>query len=256
MWSFSPSLTHASSTLVRSSNPSVCVLGWLGAAEKHLKNYIQLNNELGYDVFHYTSPMSAINSQTAFLKQAENLADELSRLAEPPFRIHALSNNGAYTYACMAKFLPEHFIQSVILDSGPSFLTPEIFARGFTGALCGLFKITPVNYQQPLIYPTLRYLYHHLLKTGSTMDKSIKTLHEAMHEIPVASTDYLFLYSNADRLIPASDIELFSQELKIRASSKSRIILHDFQHSDHVLHLRTFPSEYRDIVRRFWRPQG
>ena len=97
-------------------------------------------------------------------------------------------------------------IKGIILDSGPSFSCPTVWAKGITSSMTGL-DASNIEHQHPLLLSMAFSLSRKYFESPEIL-KHLRKIREAwsLHIPPVPR---LYLYSKSDALIPSNHIESF-----------------------------------------------
>lgn len=148
--------------------------------------------------------------------------------------LHAMSNLGAFHLAFFMRQL--HLDRSdlgerqrntilahtrgVVFDSAPSPLDNATMARGYMGYIdswrpnfwkrmrARMYRSAPEqqHYERPLLTPLLQ-LFCRALNLLPSFESNLRALHVSLHSLLPASAHLLYLYSDADGLIPSSAVE-------------------------------------------------
>uniref|UniRef100_F7DY64 Transmembrane protein 53 n=1 Tax=Ornithorhynchus anatinus TaxID=9258 RepID=F7DY64_ORNAN len=224
----SGSSSDPGSTESSQNRPVVILLGWGGCSDKNLSKYsaIYANRKLLELLFDY-------------------------EIEKKPVLFHVFSNGGAMLYRYIAELIHSHRqfshlrVAGTIFDSAPG-------RRNLTGAvralstvlaprnaalrlllLCAFVVVVAVF--RILLYPATRYLH---------------ASHYDALRAEASRWPELYLYSKADRIVPAGDVEAM-----VRARLDRRVLVRavDFTSSAHVRHLRDYPTYYAGLCLSFMR---
>lgn len=255
------------------SKTVVVLLGWLGAKQRHLRRYADWYTSRGYHVVTFTLPMSDIVSYKAADMTEENmgllakhLMDCLDEEDEKHLVFHTFSNTGWLMYgAILEKFREEDTtvmekIKGCIVDSAPvDTPDPRVWASGFSAAFLkkqsvaskGVQKLDSTDEARPAITETVLLLvlekfFGVVLNLPSINRRLQDVLSQLSSEQP--NCPQLYIYSSADRVIPAKSVETFIERQR-KAGYEVRSC--DFVNSPHVDHYRNHPSLYTSQLTTF-----
>ncbi|OWM90656.1 transmembrane protein 53-A [Punica granatum] len=271
-----------------SRNPSDCssaksrtvvvLLGWLGAKQKHLKRYAEWYASMGFHAITFTFPMSEILSYQVGGKAEQNiellvnhLADWLEEEIGKNLVFHTFSNTGWLTYgAILEKFQKENpslvgNIRGCIVDSAPvAAPDPQVWASGFSAAFLkkqsvatkgitsSTASITEVaSVPKPAVTEAalllvLEKFFEVILNLPSVNKRLSDVLDVLSSQQP--KCPQLYIYSSADRVIPAGSVESFIEEQR-RIGREVRAC--NFISTPHVDHFRNDPQLYTSQLTRF-----
>lgn len=266
------------------SKTVVVLLGWLGAKQKHLKKYAEWYTSKGYHVITFTFPMADVLSYQPGGKAEQNvhmlvdhLADWLEEENEKNLVFHTFSNTGWLTYGVML----EHFhrqdpslmekIRGCIVDSAPvANADAEVWASGFSAAFLKKNSVATkgrVSSDESGIKVSIGSNEDLVLKpkaTEAALLLVLKKFFEVVLHLPsvnrrlsdvlsMLSTKQpgcpqLYMYSSADRVIPADSVESFVDAQR-KAGHDVRAC--NFVSSPHVDHFRNDPKLYTSQLSQF-----
>jgi hypothetical protein len=238
--------------------PMVCLLGWLGANWKHLSKFSSWYSACNVPTLATIArtptvvmPSIAHTHVKQYLKQIDALHEQDRRLM-----FHTLSGNGLLFLGRIV--LDPEFekikdrVCGVIIDSAPPEIRADRFARGFVGAAKTLlgYKMTPEGskdfYKHSLLSPLYEFAFRQYLEVWGKK-KEFETLRDSViAKLP--NVPQLFIYSDADDLVPAEDIQLFIQMTKKFSKDVQEL---RFTDSRHVMHFKVHPREYSEKVLSF-----
>ncbi|KAJ1436353.1 hypothetical protein SESBI_04385 [Sesbania bispinosa] len=266
------------------SKTVVVLLGWLGARQKHLKKYAEWYTSKGFHVITFTFPMNEILSYKPGGKAEKNvhmlvnhLADWLEGENQKNLVFHTFSNTGWLTYGVIL----EHFqkqdssmmekIRGCIVDSAPvAYPDPQVWASGFSAAFLkknsvatkgrvfsdesGIkvsigsdeaegFKPAATEAALLLILKKFFEVVLYLPAVNRRLSDVLSMLSSKQPGCP-----QLYMYSSADRVIPADSVESFV-EAQRRAGHDVRAC--NFVSSPHVDHFRNDPKLYTSQLSQF-----
>lgn len=135
--------------------------------------------------------------------------------------------------------------QGIIIDSAPSQATPSIWSKGFLSAV---FSEAAQDVAES--HPLLLRGTHALAERYLSLPHVVKRIREIRHawQYRVPPCPQLYLYSEADALIPYHHVELFMQQ---QAAHGIPVHHHRWVDSAHCEHLRKHPQQYTNLCRSF-----
>ena len=156
-----------------------------------------------------------------------------------------MSNGGARSFCCFEEHFKRNFktlnIETMIIDS-----CPTLEAKTFPGTkffVSALPKLVAKILDFLLIPFLLGSSVWSMLNPKSSVFYQQRT--RILQELKVPK---LFLYSRADTVVPAVDIE---EAIEIARINGSKVEFLDFKDSPHVQHLRMHPQLYISTVKAF-----
>ncbi|KAK6931766.1 Protein of unknown function DUF829, TMEM53 [Dillenia turbinata] len=266
------------------SRTVVVLLGWLGAKQKHLKRYAEWYTSRGFHAITFTFPMSEIISYQVGGKAEQDvellvshLADWLEEECGKNLVFHTFSNTGWLTYGViLEKFQKQDpslmsNIRGCIVDSAPvASPDPQVWASGFSAAFLKKHSVAtkgnpssgvsdkelPVG-SKTLVEPSPAVTEAALLVLLEKFFKvvfKIPTVNRRLSNVlGVLSSEQpgcpqLYIYSSADRVIPADHVESFIEEQR-KIGREVRAC--NFMYTPHVDHFRNNPNLYTSQLNRF-----
>ncbi|KAL2323959.1 hypothetical protein Fmac_023017 [Flemingia macrophylla] len=266
------------------SRTVVVLLGWLGARQKHLKKYAELYTSRGFHVITFTFPMGEVLSYTPGGKAEQNvhllvdhLAGWLEGESEKNLVFHTFSNTGWLTYGVIL----EHFqnqdpsvterIKGCIVDSAPvAHPDAEVWASGFSAAFLKKNSVATkgrvyadesgikvsigsendLGLKPAAIEAALLLVLKKFFEVILCLPSVNRRLSDVMTRLSTKqpSCPQLYMYSSADRVIPADSVESFV-EAQRRAGHDVRAC--NFVSSPHVDHFRNDPKLYTSQLNQF-----
>lgn len=259
------------------SRTVVVLLGWLGAKQKHLKRYAEWYSSRGYHVITFTFPMSEILSYQVGGKAEQDiellvnhLADWLEEKHGKNLVFHTFSNTGWLTYGViLEKFQKQDpvlmtRIKGCIVDSAPVAVPdPQVWASGFSAAFLKKNSVatkrimTINNKDADVTIETKTSLDATPAVTEAALLVVLEKFFEVVLNLPAVnrrlsdvldlltsrqpSCPQLYIYSSADRVIPAISVESFVEEQR-RIGRNVRAC--NFISTPHVDHFRNNPELY------------
>ncbi|NXD14191.1 TM53B protein, partial [Nothocercus nigrocapillus] len=238
------------------AQPVVILLGWAGCQDRHLAKYSAIYSQRGCAIIRYTAPWRMVFFMESFgIKSLQTPARKLLELLfdysmeNRPVLFHVFSNGGVmlYRYILEAVHTEQPFkslrVVGTIFDSAPG-------RRNLRGALRALETVlvsanvllkyfllfsfaTTAVVMRIILYPLTRFMH--------------ETHYDALLKAPSRWPE-LYLYSQADAIIKASDVEQMA-DARQRLGVSARAV--DFSDSAHVSHLRAYPTSYSNLCRTF-----
>lgn len=266
------------------SQTVVVLLGWLGAKQKHLKRYAEWYTSRGFHVVTFTFPMSEIVSYKAGGKAeidveslANHLADWVAEESEKKLVFHTFSNTGWLTYGVILekfrKLDPSVMgkIKGCVVDSAPvAAPDPLVWASGFSAAflkkqsvaakgipdpnISGMGVVMTVNSSEQSKPAVLEAAMLTVLEKFFDVVLNLPAINRRLADVlEILSMEQpkcpqLYIYSSADRVIPAKCVESFVDK-QIRAGHEVRAC--NFGNSPHVDHFRNHPNLYSSQLTSF-----
>ncbi|KAJ4744826.1 alpha/beta-Hydrolases superfamily protein [Rhynchospora pubera] len=268
------------------SKAVVVLLGWLGSKQRHLKKYAEWYTSKGYHVITFTFPMSDVVSYRVGGKaerDLELLASHLANWVEEEggsLVFHTFSNTGWLAYGGILEKLRKKDPSSIdkikgcIVDSAPvDAPDPQVWASGFSAAFLkknsvasrGSLPVPKEKRTDVLVVSEsgsgldLKPAFHEAALLG-VLEKffdvilNIPSINRRLSDIlDVLSSNQpkcpqLYIYSSADRVIPAKSVESFIEKQR-KAGHSVRSC--DFVSSPHVDHYRNHPALYTTQLTQF-----
>ncbi|XP_031457097.1 transmembrane protein 53 [Phasianus colchicus] len=236
--------------------PVVILLGWAGCQDRHLAKYSAMYSQKGCTVIRYTAPWRTIFFAESFgFKSLNTPAKRLLELLfdysieNRPVLFHVFSNGGVmlYRYIIEALHTQQPFknlkVAGTVFDSAPG-------RRNLKGALRALATVlasmnvllryllmltfaTAVVLLRILLYPLTRFIH--------------ESHYDALLKAPSRWPE-LYLYSQADAIISASDVKHMADARQQLGVSVKAV---DFTDSAHVSHMRVYPTYYSTLCTTF-----
>ncbi|XVE66403.1 hypothetical protein DITRI_Ditri08aG0077600 [Diplodiscus trichospermus] len=266
------------------SRTVVVLLGWLGSKQKHLKRYAEWYTSRGYHVITFTLPMIDIISYQAGGKAEQNvdvlvnhLADWLEEEHGKNLVFHTFSNTGWLTYgAILEKFQKQdpallRRIRGCIVDSAPAAAPdPQVWASGFSAAFLKKHSFAtkgfPISSKSDMgVYVSEREVSEPKpAVTEAALLLVLEKFFEVVLNLPAVNRrlsdvvgllscgqptcPQLYIYSSADRVIPADSVESFIEKQR-RDGREVRAC--NFVSTPHVDHFRSDPKLYTSQLSQF-----
>lgn len=266
------------------SRTVVVLLGWLGAKQKHLKRYAEWYASRGYHVITFTFPMSEILSYQVGGKAEQDiellvnhLADWLEEEHGKNLVFHTFSNTGWLTYGViLEKFQKQDHslmrrIKGCIVDSAPvAAPDPQVWASGFSAAFLKKNSVatkhmmtlsdrdtdvtieakTSVETKPAVTEAALLLVLEKFFEVVLNLPTVNRRLSDVLDLLTSRqpSCPQLYIYSSADRVIPAVSVESFVEEQR-RTGHNVRTC--NFVSTPHVDHFRNDPELYTSQLTQF-----
>lgn len=279
-----PSALGGSNGSYAKSKTVVVLLGWLGAKQRHLRKYAEWYTSKGFHVITFTFPMDEVLSYKPGGKAEQNVELLVNHLAgwlegenEKNLVFHTFSNTGWLTYGVILEHLQNQDpsvterIKGCIVDSAPvAYPDPEVWASGFSAAFLkkksvatkghvisnesGIkVSISNVEASGPKPAP-LEVALLLILKKCFEVVLNLPAVNRRLSDVlsllssKQPSCPQLYIYSTADRVIPADSVESFV-EAQRKAGHDVRAC--NFISSPHVDHFRNDPKLYTSQISQF-----
>ncbi|XP_011298688.1 transmembrane protein 53 isoform X2 [Fopius arisanus] len=233
--------------------PVVILLGWAGCQDKYLAKYSAIYEERSCITLRCIAPVEWLlwRRDKILIIGRQLLQVILDRsLDQHPIFFHIFSNGGAILYqqisVAMQGMGNPINVKGVIFDSSPGERRVSSLFRAVS-AIVGGHPVTNLPMSLFItIFLSVFWLYEIITRAwgrGHTIPTSPFELTEEPHSWP-----QLFLYSNADTLIPAIDVEKFGSR---RAERGVRVQLVLFTDAPHVKLYAVYPDVYVNTVCTF-----
>ncbi|XP_023550651.1 transmembrane protein 53-like [Cucurbita pepo subsp. pepo] len=277
-------ITGSSACSVAKSRTVVVLLGWLGAKQKHLNRYAEWYTSRGFHAITFTFPMAEILAYQLGGKVEQHidllvnhLADWLEEEHGKNLVFHTFSNTGWLTYGAILEKFQNHDssllgrIKGCIVDSAPvAAPDPQVWASGFSAAFLkknsvatkGLTTLDNTGMElsisnkeniepkpavtEAALLLVLEKIFGFVLKLPTVNRRLSDVLNTLSLSQP--SCPQLYIYSSADRVIPADSVESFIEEQR-RAGHEVRAC--NFVSTPHVDHFRNDPKLYTSQLSQF-----
>lgn len=233
-----------------SPTPVVILLGWAGCQEKHLAKYSPMYEKKGFITVQVMVPARTLFFQSHKVSDvAHGLLGLLgkNKICDNPIVFHVFSNGGSMVYMHLIGLLHSQksrlqqmlSVRGVIFDSAPGKPRMLNAVRAFMSTLhthpilryilgfCLLIYMLVIRFLLAMLPACIKSSYGFKLYTRVCDDPT---------ECP-----QLFLYSKADRIIMAEDVEEVVSRRKARGVDVKAVCWED---SAHVAHLRRHPEIY------------
>ncbi|KIX08749.1 uncharacterized protein Z518_03406 [Rhinocladiella mackenziei CBS 650.93] len=266
---YTPTETHAKVGLTPESTAQpdlIIICSWMYAASRYIKKYtkayqtrypsssILLLRQDGGDLFWRTVRQQVQNMEPAVSVVQRHVKTKQS--SQSKVLLHIFSNGGSYTACLLAdtylsssnQLLP---IAALVFDSTPSLPSA---ARSHTAICEALPKSIPAR----AIGSAAVWAY---LGIGYVLDKVggkeniIMTLRRKLNHPQGAFMqrylNRLYIYSQADPLIPAEDVEQHAREAAA-VIGNGRVEMADFVSSRHVGHVMLDERRYWNVIETLW----
>lgn len=260
------------------------LLGWLGARQKHLRRYADLYRDRGVGSVRFVVPVRellGLDLGRRVERRVADLAAEIAAWCDADHRrtllFHTFSNTGWLAYGAILENLQSRAdiierIRGCIVDSAPVLeIRPEVWAAGFSAAMLkksssmtgpsvespdgytsnGTLNnlssdVTRPTWGENILLSTLQKFFEIVLHLPD-VNKRLEKVHSVLSEKQPTCPQF-YLYSSADRVIPAECVERF---IDMQKSLGQSVFAHNFVSSPHVDHYRSFPHVYAAKIDEF-----
>ncbi|KAA8541474.1 hypothetical protein F0562_025437 [Nyssa sinensis] len=264
------------------SRTLVILLGWLGAKQKHLKRYAEWYTSRGFHAITFTFPMAEILSYQVGGKAEQDIELLVNHLADwlegeygKNLVFHTFSNTGWLTYGViLEKFQKQDptlmgSIRGCIVDSAPvATPDPQVWASGFSAAFLKKHSVATKGFtSEPgleISVSTKNVTKAKPAVTEAALLLILEKFFEVVLNLPTVnrrlsdvlglltsrqpSCPQLYIYSSADRVIPAGSVESFIEKQR-RTGREVRAC--NFISTPHVDHFRNDPKLYTSQLTQF-----
>ncbi|KAK3155949.1 hypothetical protein QOZ80_2AG0100850 [Eleusine coracana subsp. coracana] len=262
----------------------VVLLGWLGARQKHLRRYADIYRERGVGAVRFVVPVRellGLDLGRRVERRVADLAAEIAAWCDADRRrtllFHTFSNTGWLAYGAVLENLQSRSditerIRGCIVDSAPVLeIRPEVWAAGFSVAMLkksssmvapsvdsldepivnGTLNrvssnVTRPSWRECFLLSTLQKFFEIILHVPDVNTRLCRVLSMLSEKQP--SCPQFYLYSSADKVIPAECVESF---IKLQKTLGRSVFAHNFVSSPHVDHYRSFPHVYSAKIDEF-----
>ncbi|CAL1374914.1 unnamed protein product [Linum trigynum] len=266
------------------SRTVVVLLGWLGSKQRHLKKYAEWYTSMGFHAITFTFPMAEVLSYQVGGKAEQDVEMLVNHLVdwlddEPGKKnvvFHTFSNTGWLTYGVILEKFREQDpslverIKACVVDSAPvAAPDPQVWASGFCAAFLKKNSVATKGHaisnvelrvgsakslNQPPKPALTEVALQVVLEKFFGVVLNLPTVNKRLSDIlSVLSSDQprcpqLYIYSSADRVIPAGSVESFIEKQK-KAGHEVRAC--NFVSTPHVDHFRSDPKLYTGQLTHF-----
>ena len=237
----------------KDKQPVVVLLGWAGCQDRYLAKYSAIYEQKSCITLRYTAPVECLFWRRDKMPYIGKRLIQLIRdksLDEHPIFFHVFSNGGAFVYQHLSLAMQQAKtplkVKGVIFDSAPGERRVTALFKAISAIIGGHpFTNIPMSVLITLFLSILWFfeVIAHAFGRGYPVQTNPIALAEESYSWP-----QLFLYSNADTLIPASDVEMFATR---RAERGVQVQLVLFTDSPHVKHYATYRDVYVNTVCTF-----
>jgi hypothetical protein len=231
----------------------VAILGWAGSTPRQLRGVVRWYRGRGGRPFtHCARVIRAMARPDGWRLEGRAVAAELARGDASPIVVHLFSNAGFWTWAATLEQLAPKTrarVAAVVIDSAPGFperVGPRFYARYSAMAMMPMvlraLKRPPALHHRWLTPPVrafMRLWYHASPIQRRFAERSLGRVRETGARWP-----HLFLYSDADALVPAAYVEAFLDTLDDAERRR-------FEGSAHVTHMIRHRDAYFGAVADF-----
>eukprot|EP00741_Cyanophora_paradoxa_P016639 tig00000198_g16068.t1 len=248
------------------------VYGWLGARRRHLHRLLSWYEHRGIPTISYIPQPTRLLDFPEAAEDGRHMVSVLTSGAHlgpggssAPIVVHALSNGGFISYGYLLSAFEEvearggaeggyaasarSRIRSLVIDSAPEPLSPDLASRGYVGALLGAVRavqrrmgrkaVGPPRYEAPVLSSVGRSFFSWYLSKREVREEIERVMGLLEHRQPGCSQ--LYLYSKADRLIDPRAVEEWVERQRAAARPvRSRF----WEDSEHVELFKDHAEEY------------
>ncbi|KAJ4830638.1 hypothetical protein Tsubulata_036750 [Turnera subulata] len=265
----------------KKSKTVVVLLGWLGSKQKHLRKYAEWYTSRGFHAITFTFPMSEVLSYQVGGKAEEDvelLVDHLAAWMEEEdgknLVFHTFSNTGWLTYGVILQQFQKQDpslmgrIRGCIVDSAPvAAPDPQVWASGFSAAFLKKNSVatkmhmssdmevstgskTVVEPKPAITESALLVVLEKFFDVVLNLPAINRRLSGVLNLLSSGqpSCPQLYIYSSADKVIPADYVESFIEKQR-KAGHEVRAC--NFVNTPHVDHFRNDPKLYSTQLSRF-----
>ncbi|XP_022882206.1 transmembrane protein 53-like [Olea europaea var. sylvestris] len=266
------------------SRTVVVLLGWLGAKQKHLKRYAEWYTTRGFHAITFTFPMNEILSYQVGGKAEQDIELLVNHLAEwleeehgKNLVFHTFSNTGWLAYGViLEKFQNKDItlagrIKGCIVDSAPvAAPDPQVWASGFSAAFLKKHSVATKGFTslseakaeatdgsrnvveaKPALTEAALLLvlekFFGLVLNYPSINRRLSDVLSVL-TLQQPSCPQLYIYSSADKVIPAGSVESFIEKQR-RSGREVRAC--NFISTPHVDHFRNDPKLYSSQLTNF-----
>ena len=263
------------------SQTVVVLLGWLGSKQKHLKRYADWYTSRGFHAVTFTLPMSDIVSYNVGGKAeknvemlSEHLGDWVREEDGKKIVFHTFSNTGWLCYGVILENLQRQDpsavekIKGSIIDSAPVAVPDsQVWALGFSAAIMKKHSVATKGTAPNTRSDVVVVESHKDIRPAATeavLLSALEKFFDLVLNYPAVNRrlsgvmellssnqpncPQLYIYSSADRVIPAKSVESFVERQR-KAGCEVRSC--DFVSSPHVDHYRSNPGLYTSQLTNF-----
>uniref|UniRef100_A0A1I7TD15 Transmembrane protein 53 n=1 Tax=Caenorhabditis tropicalis TaxID=1561998 RepID=A0A1I7TD15_9PELO len=220
------------------------MIGWAGAASKHMEKYAKIYNDKVLNVvsicppfFHFKVP----NESTG--KKITPIMEKIPK--ENPIVIHSFSMNGIRGLISLSKATgnPKMMdnINGIIFDSAPSLTFP--YQNGKAMMLSRPSSAYLSDEMRSKMYELCNSIRDSILSTLLKIFPSLRQsfLYWYIHDRIQLPKRQLYFYSHRDSMVPFGPLEEFMEIQRRRGCHVESI---NFGETEHVAHFRDKPEEY------------
>ncbi|CAD6184552.1 unnamed protein product [Caenorhabditis auriculariae] len=258
-----------SDAAVDEKKPVVLILGWAGALQRHIDKYAEIYTSQGYRVVSLTPPCYTYripNSRIGFyisplFRAVDAKPGDFRTYDKCPIVVHSMSMNGIRALASFWKWTEveqrtdlRERIKGIIFDSAPSRCTGKQEAVGMVVSTPPLEGFHGVSHETRIkvvsVWVNFRNAIAIPLSATVPFLRSMLSLFYYMIDKMKLPRDQLFLYSSADDMVKAKNVEKF---MKAQVKKGANVDSVNFGDSAHVRHFSDHPLEYRQKCLQFVR---
>ncbi|GIL52524.1 hypothetical protein Vafri_8369 [Volvox africanus] len=243
----------------------VVVIGWMGSNRRYLNKYGSLWARSGdHEVLMIRPTVAQTLVRWRGVVVAGRDIDRVSKMHREnpamPTIYHVFSTGGFIHAGTMWRWMDEvedvaqrrdllEEVRGIILDSAPAAVNPEMSARAIVSAVTNT-PAEELSYGMPgwqgaLLNGTRSFMESYLESKGVKL--RTEEVYDAWYNLaPVCPQ--LYLYSDADPLVPASDVERY---MGVQEGRGVEVSGYKWPDSGHVEHFRRYPQEYAYQISAF-----
>lgn len=251
----------------------IIVCSWMGAQPRYIKKYTK-----AYQTQFPSSPILLLRQDGGDLfwrptwQQIRNLAPAVSVVRDlvdkkrpncPRVLLHIFSNGGSYTACQFAdayrgsspgkdELVP---ISALVLDSTPSLPSSKRAHAAISESLPKSPLLRDIGSAAVWAWIGLGTAVDTIGRKEDITTSLRRRLNDPKGAFMQSTLKRLYLYSQADKLIPAADVEAHAEEA-IRIIGKDRVRMEDFVSSRHVGHVMLDQERYWGLVKGCWEAQS
>lgn len=242
---------------LHSKIPVVCLFGWTGAQDSHLKKYSDLYSDLGYHTIRFSpSNKLAFFKYKNHFEYANEFSHELkSEFIENPLMFHFFSNAGIFIiyHHLIRSFNQSEFNfikqnqKGQIFDSGMGW--PHSFAKLHKG----IKHLLEPQIKSDIARRSIATFLCVLLDVYALVTRNDNYFTRAFDEVindKRINLHSLYLYSKTDKLINPIDISARIEERKNKLLDQSYLKTVLYDEADHVLLYAKYPDDYLKHIKQ------
>ncbi|GFR49268.1 hypothetical protein Agub_g11248 [Astrephomene gubernaculifera] len=243
----------------------VVVIGWMGSSKRYLNKYGALWARSGdHEVLLVRPSVAQTLVRWRGVVVAGRDIDRVARLHREnpamPTVYHIFSTGGFIHAGTMWRWMDEvedvaqrrdllEEVRAIIFDSAPASVNPDMASRAIVSALTHTpaeeLRQDMPGWQGALLGGTRGFLQGYLRSRGVQL--RTEEVYDAWYNL-APTCPQLYLYSDADPLVPAGDVERY---MGVQEGRGVEVSGHKWGDSGHVEHYRRYPHEYAYQISAF-----